>query len=65
MAKPLISRLLLENSNKRDNNTPETSKDIKIPEWHNDNSVVEWETPYKSTDIRQQAREITRLRTAD
>ena len=65
MSKPLINRLLLENSNKRDDNTLGTSKDVETPEWHNGNSVVEWETPHKSTDIRQQAREITRLRTAD
>ena len=53
IAKPLISRLLLKNSNKRDDNTPETSKDIKIPKWHNNNLVMEWGTPYKSIDIRQ------------
>jgi hypothetical protein len=31
MSKPLINRLLLKNSNKTDNTTPETLKEVSVP----------------------------------
>lgn len=65
MSKPLMNRLLLENSNKRADNASETSRNVKAPEWHTSNSIVEWGTPQKSADIRLQARQITGLGTLD
>ena len=56
---------MLENSNKQADNTLGTSRSIEIPEWHNNNSIVEWKTPSKSADIREQARLVTGLETVD
>ena len=60
-----MSRLLLENSNKAAEQTPGTSEKDLIPEWNQDTSFITFKTPQKSEDIRKQARQITRLKTAD
>ena len=65
MAKPLINRLLLENSNKPDAQTLGTSGNVQTPEWHDSNSAAKFQTPQKGDDIRQHARQITGLQTLD
>jgi hypothetical protein len=65
MSKPLISRLLLENSNKTTDLTLGTLEKLPLPEWNRDGSVIKWRTPQKSLDVREQAREITGLGTID
>ena len=65
MSKPLINRLLLENSNKSTEETSEASNKELVPDWNLDGSIIAWETPQKGEDIRQQAREITRLKDVD
>ena len=65
MSKPLISRLLLENSNKPDDITSETLGEVPVPEQNQDSSFGEWWTPQKSEDIQEQARQITGLKTTD
>ena len=41
MSKPLISRLLLENSNKPADLSLETSEEVLAPEWNQNRSVIE------------------------
>jgi 4-hydroxybenzoate polyprenyltransferase len=65
ISKPLMNRLLLENSNKAVEQTPRTSKKDQVPEWNQDSSFIVFKTPQKSEDIRDQARQITGLGTAD
>jgi hypothetical protein len=65
MSKPLMNRLLLENSNKAAEETPATSGNVEVPEWNQDGSFILWETPRKSEDVRQQARQIMGLEQAD
>ena len=65
MSKPLMSRLLLENSNKLEEQTSATSGNHLVPDWNQNNSFIEWVTPQKSTDIREQAKQITGLGTVD
>ena len=60
-----MNRLLLENSNKSTEETSEASNKELVPNWNLDGSIIAWETPQKSKDIRQQAREITRLKDID
>ncbi len=62
MSKPLISRLLLENSNRLEHPALGTSGELHTPNWHESQSLVQWQTPTKSDDIRQYVKEITRLR---
>jgi hypothetical protein len=62
ISKPLINRLLLENSNKLVEQAPQTSEMELVLDWNADGSFIDWETPYKGDDIREQARQITRLR---
>jgi len=65
MSKPLMNRLLLENSNKLADPTPATLGNILVPEWNEDRSCIVWKTPQKGKDIQDQARQITELRTID
>jgi hypothetical protein len=65
MSKPLMNRLLLENSNKLEEQTLATSRSLVVPEWNQDSSAIEWVTPQKSVDVREQARQITGLEIAD
>jgi hypothetical protein len=65
MSKPLMNRLLLENSNKLNTQTPETSKDVQVPDWHESQSLVKVQTPRKSDDVRRYISDITRLETLD
>jgi hypothetical protein len=60
-----MNRLLLENSNKPDDTTSETLREVPVPEWNQDSSFGEWWTPQKSEDAREQARQITGLETTD
>jgi hypothetical protein len=45
ISKPLMNRLLLENSNKLADKTPATSEKILVPEWNQDGLFIEWKTP--------------------
>ena len=65
MSKPLMNRLLLENSNKLDDTPLKTLGEVLVPEWNQDNSFGEWWTPQKSEDVREQAWQITGLETTD
>ena len=65
MSKPLISRLLLENSNKPADLSLETSEEVLVPEQNQNRSVIKLWTPKKSKDIREQARQITELKTVN
>jgi 4-hydroxybenzoate polyprenyltransferase len=65
ISKPFMSRLLLENGNRAVEQTPRTSKKDQVPEWNQDSSFIVFKTPQKSEDIRDQARQITGLGTAD
>ena len=58
MSKPLMNRLLLENSNQQDEQVSETSRNKLVLDWNLDKSMVAWVTPQKSKDIRKQARQI-------
>jgi 4-hydroxybenzoate polyprenyltransferase len=65
MAKPLMSRLLLENSN---NDSAPAPKDLIREEglvWNENISAIQWETPRKARDVRLQADIITRLGETD
>lgn len=65
MSKPLMNRLLLENSNKTNDQTPGTSQNGQAPEFHESQTLVKFQTPLKSDDVRRQVRQITGLRTVD
>ena len=65
MSKPLMNRLLLENSNKAAEQTLGTSAKDPVPEWNQDQSLVAFKTPQKSEDIREHARQITGLEMAN
>ena len=65
MSKPLINRLLLENSNKAAEQTLGTSAKDLVPEQNQDQSLVAFKTPQKSEDIREHARQITGLEMAN
>jgi hypothetical protein len=52
MSKPFMNRLLLENSNKPDEQTPVASGKDLVPEWNQARSFIPWETLLKSQDIR-------------
>ena len=60
-----MNRLLLENSNNPSKQASETLETELGPDWNVDGSFIEWETPLKGKDIREQARQITRLGDAD
>src|SRR5690348_1363821 len=65
MTKPLISRLLLENSNKSTKQASKTLEKESVPDWSVEGSFIQWETPLKSKDIKEQARQITSLKDTD
>jgi hypothetical protein len=65
MAKPLMSRLLLENSNKSIDSISNTSRKVPVLEWNQDGSFITWETPKRSEDIRGQASKIVELGDTD
>ena len=56
-----MNRLLLENSNKLVEQASRTLEMELIPDQNVDGPFIDWETPYKGEDIREQARQITRL----
>jgi hypothetical protein len=45
MSKPLINRLLLENSNKPIEQALKTLEKELILDWNLDGSIINWETP--------------------
>jgi 4-hydroxybenzoate polyprenyltransferase len=65
VAKPLMSRLLLENSNKPVEPTLKTSEKVPVLEWNQDGSFIAWETPKKGEDVRGQASMIAELGDTD
>lgn len=65
MAKPLMNRLLLENSNQFDDQAPGASQKVQTPEWYDSNSKRKFQTPQKVGDVREQVNQITRLQTVD
>ena len=65
VSKPLINRLLLENSNKLVDQAPKTLEMELAPDWNVDGSFVSWETPHKGKDIREQARQVVKLGDVD
>jgi 4-hydroxybenzoate polyprenyltransferase len=65
MSKPLMNRLLLENSNKLDEQTLGTSRNVQALEWHDSQSAAEFQTPQKGEDVRRQVSQITGLQTID
>ena len=48
-----MNRLLLENSNKSTEETSEASNKELVPDWNLNGSIIAWETPQKSEDIKQ------------
>jgi hypothetical protein len=60
-----MNRLLLENNNKSVEQTPGISRKRLIPEWNQDRSLIPWKTPQKNKNIREQARQITGLKTTN
>jgi 4-hydroxybenzoate polyprenyltransferase len=60
-----MNRLLLENSNKAAEKTLGTLEKDLVPEWNQDSSLVAFKTPQKSQDVREQAKQITELKTTD
>ncbi len=65
MSKPLMNRLLLENSNKPTEQATKTLEKELGPDWNVEGSFINWETPQRSKDIREQARQITKLGDTD
>jgi hypothetical protein len=65
IAKPLINRLLLENSNKAIKLSLGTSENVLALKWNQDGSYIIYVTPQKSKDIRQHIQVITRSRGLD
>jgi len=61
MSKPLISRLLLENSNTQGGLASITPGNEDILNWDLRKSNIDWITPEKSQDIRDQARQFLAL----
>ena len=64
-AKPLMNRLLLENSNNKEQESRKRKADEPVPEWNADQSLFEGKTPSKAKDIRQQVYSISQLGKAD
>jgi hypothetical protein len=65
MSKPLMNRLLLENSNQPATEPPEASGQTGALDWNLNGSSIEWVTPQKSEDIRKQAYQIMALGDTD
>jgi hypothetical protein len=60
-----MNRLLLENSNKPTEQATKTLEKELGPDWNVEGSFINWETPQRSKDIREQARQITKLGDTD
>jgi hypothetical protein len=60
-AKPLLSRLLLENSNKLEEESKKRKAEEPLPEWNADQSAFKISTPKKLKDIREQINQISQL----
>ena len=65
MAKTLMSRLLVENSNNDSVPAPEDLIKEERQIWNENISAIQWETPRKARDVRLQADIITRLGETD
>ena len=64
MAKPLMSPLLLENSNMAKETPKQASQSLiegsKV-DWNSGASPIVWSTPKKSTELKAQAAEFQKL----
>ena len=60
-AKPLMSRLLLENSNNSKEQASKRKADQPLPEWNADQSLIEINTPKKPQDIQVQMLSLSQL----
>jgi 4-hydroxybenzoate polyprenyltransferase len=65
IAKPLMSRLLLENGNAIGQTTSEELIKDSGLDWSENISFVQWETPRKAKDIHSQANTVSRLENLD
>ncbi|KAJ6437529.1 tyrosinase [Purpureocillium lavendulum] len=65
VAKPLLSPLLLENSNKRKNDAKNTHTAFRSPfstsEWQTDASQIAWSTPKRPQDLKVQVLQFNQL----
>ncbi|KAF4637374.1 hypothetical protein G7Y89_g725 [Cudoniella acicularis] len=59
--KPLINRLLLENSNNLEKESKKRKAEEPLPDWNTDQSAFKVPTPKKLEDIREQVYSISRL----
>lgn len=60
-AKPLLNRLLLENSNKLEEEPRKRKAEEHLPEWNADQALFKVPTPQKMDDVRDKVNLITRL----
>lgn len=65
LAKPLMSKLMLENSNKASITPEQSSRTGPVPNWTQDQSSIIIQTPHKPEDIRGIASQITGLETVN
>jgi hypothetical protein len=63
-AKPLLSRLLLENSNNSKDQATKRKAEELLPDWNVDQSLLDVVTPKKLEDIKDQVYQISQLRKA-
>ena len=59
--KPLMNRLLLENSNNLEEESKKRKAEEPLPEWNADQSAFKVPTPKKLEDVREQVYSISRL----
>jgi hypothetical protein len=65
MSKPLMNRLLLENSNQPATEPLDALGQAEALDWNLNGSFIEWDTPQKSEDVRKQAHQISVLGDTD
>jgi 4-hydroxybenzoate polyprenyltransferase len=61
IAKPLMSRLLLENSNNSKQESLKHQTEKPVPDWNTDQALFEVKTPRKGDDVREQVYTISQL----
>ena len=60
-AKPLLSRLLLENSNNSKDQATKRKAEEPLPDWNVDQSLLDVVTPKKLEDVKDQVYQISQL----
>jgi hypothetical protein len=60
-AKPLLSRLLLENSNSSKDQTAKRKAEEPLPDWNTDQSFWRVVTPQKLQDVRDEVHQVSQL----